>query len=166
MKPHTLHAYDYVNQPCERVLRALVAGPTHVFRQATSAGAVDDAVLRVHVAGVEIGAEISITTVRVEQQEGPRLQIDLAWQAAKHPAAFPTMTTTLRVFPLTPTETQLALEGTYIPPLGPVGALLDAAVGHRFAEEAVTQFVRQVGAYLREHLVEAVAPARAASTLH
>jgi hypothetical protein len=158
--PHTLHAYDYVNHPYERVRRALVAGPKHVFRQATSGGVVDDAVLRVQFAGLEIGAEIAITVVRVEENEdGPVLAIGLAWQAAKHPGAFPTMTGTLRVFPLTPTETQLALEGTYVPPLGPVGTALDATVGHRFAEAAVAQFVREVAAYLREHLVDAAVAA-------
>jgi hypothetical protein len=162
--PHTLHAYDYVNHPYERVRSALVAGPKQVFCQATSSGVDDEPVLRVQVAGLEIGAEIAITLVRVEENEGgPVLEIDLAWQAAKHPGAFPTMTATLRVFPLTPTETQLAFEGTYVPPLGPVGTAVDATVGHRFAEAAVSQFVREVATYLREHLVDAATadPARA-----
>jgi hypothetical protein len=164
MRPDTLHAYDYVNHPYERVRQALVAGPRHVFRQATSASAVDDAVLRVHIAGVEVGAEIAIDIARTEEDDkAPVLLIGLVWRAVNHPKAFPTMTATLRVFPLTPTETQLALEGTYAPPLGAVGAVLDAAVGHRFAEAAVNQFIRQVAAWLRENLVDASsAPAPAA----
>jgi hypothetical protein len=147
------------------VRRALVAGARHVFRVATAASCVDDAMLRVRIAGVEIGAEIAIDVGRIEDDRSHHvLVIDLGWRAVHHPEAFPTMTATLRVFPLTPTETQLALEGSYVPPLGVVGAVLDAAVGHRFAEAAVAQFLRQVGGWLRENLVEpAAAPARVAS---
>jgi hypothetical protein len=166
MQPQPLEAYDYVNHPYERVCRALVAGPKHVLRQATGAAAVDDAMLHVRVVGVEIGVEIAIDVVRIEQDVKSRtLLIGLSWRAAHHPAAFPVMVATLRAYPLTPTETQLALEGNYVPPLGGVGAVFDAAFGHRVAEAAITQLVRQVGAWLRENLVEAgTLPAASASS--
>jgi hypothetical protein len=65
---------------------------------------------------------------------------------------FPTMRARLTVFALTATETQLELEGTYDPPLGPIGDLLDAALGHRLAEASVQRFVAEVAGWLREQL--------------
>jgi hypothetical protein len=62
------------------------------------------------------------------------------------------MRATLTVYPLTPTETQLDLAGTYDPPLGVLGEAVDAIAMHRIAEQSVTGFVRDVAAFLRGSL--------------
>jgi hypothetical protein len=58
----------------------------------------------------------------------------------------------LVIYPLTATETQLELAGTYEPPLGLVGRAIDSTLLHRIAEASVLQFVQEVARYLREDL--------------
>ncbi len=41
--------------------------------------------------------------------------------------------------------TQLTLSGTYRPPLGSVGGLVDKALLHRLAEAAVKDLIDQIG---------------------
>jgi len=54
------------------------------------------------------------------------------------------------VYPLTASETQLDFAGTYEPPMGIVGAAIDALVLHRVvAEASVLHFVQDVAAFLR-----------------
>ena len=76
----------------------------------------------------------------------------LEWEAAKAPRLFPEMKGTLSVYALTGTETQLDFEGTYEPPLGPLGRGIDAMIGHRVAEASIHRFVTDVAAYLRSEL--------------
>ena len=54
------------------------------------------------------------------------------------------MSARLSVSPLTFAETRIDFEGVYQPPLGPVGQVLDSAVGHRLAEASVHRFVNEV----------------------
>jgi hypothetical protein len=62
------------------------------------------------------------------------------------------MKATLTVYPLTPTETQLQLDGTYDPPLGALGEAIDAVALHRFAQSSVVSFIREVATHLRRSL--------------
>ena len=45
-------------------------------------------------------------------------------------------------------ETRVVLAGTYEPPLGPLGWILDTVVGHRLAEATANDFVARVAAAL------------------
>jgi hypothetical protein len=60
----------------------------------------------------------------------------------------------LSVWPLTSSETQIELEGTYTPLLGVVGVALDS-VGHGIAEASVTRFVEDVVRRIQEELPRA-----------
>lgn len=51
-----------------------------------------------------------------------------------------------------PTQTQLDFDGTYQPPLGAFGAVVDSLALHRFAEASVTGFVREVAGFLRNEI--------------
>jgi hypothetical protein len=62
------------------------------------------------------------------------------------------MSATLFVYPLTKTETQLDFVGQYEPPLGKLGDVVDAVVGHRIAEASVHRFVADVAEFLRKNL--------------
>lgn len=158
-----VRSYDYVNHPYSRVRDALVEDPLELFRSATRAAA--DRVrslaseLRVNVAGVDVGAEIDISVVEIEEVEraptsGPATRLHLDWTAAERAGLFPIMTGVLSAYRLTATETQLDFAGRYDPPLGLLGEALDAAVMHRVAEASVQRFVRDVAHYLREELAE------------
>lgn len=158
-----VRSFDYVNHPYERVREALTEEPVEIFRQATRTAASRvrslASELRVNVAGIEVGAEIEISVVEVEEVERgptsePATRLRLEWEAAEHPRLFPIMSGTLAAYRLTATETQLDFSGRYEPPLGPLGQALDAVLLHRVAEASVDRFVRDVAHHLRESLAE------------
>jgi hypothetical protein len=154
MSDRELHCYDYVNQPYPRVRDALISDPLRVFRHATAAAAPAPA-LHVRVGGLDIGTDIAIQIVGVEHDQAydrPATKLTLEWQAASTPRMFPAMKATLVIFALSPTETQLELRGTYQPPMGKLGEVIDAAAGHRLAEASVTRFLQEVAGWLREAL--------------
>jgi hypothetical protein len=58
----------------------------------------------------------------------------------------------LAIYPLSKDETQLDLRGNYEPPLGPLGEMLDAVVGHRIAEASVHRFLFEIATLLKSEL--------------
>jgi hypothetical protein len=157
-----IRVFDYVNQPFERVRAALTEHATAIFERATSvAGERAEGLasaLRVQVAGFEIRKEIVIEVSGVREAERPEsifaheVRIALRWSAAEGHSFFPTMQAELTLYPLSSTETQLDLNGTYTPPFGALGAAIDALVGHRVAEACVHQFLVDVAEQLRRDL--------------
>jgi hypothetical protein len=162
MTRHELHTYDYVNHAYAEVRDALLADPLAIFAKATSATGTG-AKLEVKIGALEVGADVAIEVHRIVTARSPidkpSTQIEIRWTAAKRPGLFPTLTATLAIYALSPTETQLELSGTYEPPLGIAGEALDAIALHRVAEQSVTNFVREVAQYLRNALREAQASA-------
>lgn len=158
-----VRSFDYVNHPYDRVRAVLTEDPLETFRSATRAAAARvhsvASELRVSLAGVEVGAEIDISVLEIEEVErspisGPATRLHLEWEAARNPRLFPLMTGVLAIYRLTATETQLDFSGQYEPPLGPLGRGLDAVALHRVAEASVHRFLQDVGQHLRETLAE------------
>jgi hypothetical protein len=160
--PHELRCYDYVNHPYSAVRDAIRADPGRIFGRATSSAArrahALAANLKVGVGPLEIGTDVAIETLGVEERdEGPAGRtpttfIKLRWKAARAPALFPSMDAQLIVYPLSKDETQIELHGRYTPPLGPVGNALDSLLGHRVADASVHRFVTDVASLLRQEL--------------
>lgn len=158
MSNHTVRCYDYVNHPYPDVCAALAKEPLGVFQRATTAASARaDAVstqLHAKLGPLEVAADIDIRVIRTEEGRspfgGPATRMSLVWEAKRRPGLFPTMNAVLAIYPLTATETQLELEGTYAPPLGMLGQALDATIGHRVAEATVHRFIEQVATSLRE----------------
>jgi hypothetical protein len=158
----SVRAYDYINQPYETVRDAIRkdAGLQIVHRSTTTAAARGQklvAALHVELAGVEISKDVAIDVgaIREEQPEGAFSRatcVPIAWRATEGAGLFPVMKAELRVYPLSPTETQLELAGHYEPPLGGIGAALDRALGHRVAEASIHQFVTDLASRLRAEL--------------
>jgi hypothetical protein len=150
--------FEFVNRPYDEVRTALENEASDVFRTATHAaearaGTVA-AALRVQVAGIEIGTNVAIRIhdieeIAAEAGSPPTTRIQIEWEAAKAARWFPSMKAEFAVYPLTPTETQLDLQGRYEPPLGALGQAMDATILHRIAEASVHQFVRDIGRFLR-----------------
>jgi len=162
-----IRTYDYVNQPYEAVRLSLQTDAATIFRQATSRGAVTaaDAELRVHLGALEVATQIEINVAAMQPARSPigkpGYSISFTWASPRHRDWFPTMNATLTIYPLTSTETQLDFDGFYEPPLGALGAAVDAIALHRFAEASVVEFLREVAAYLRTEIGE---PARSGSS--
>lgn len=89
-------------------------------------------------------------TVRLELGEPSkgrsRTTLPLSWWATGTPFLFPTMDGELALAAMGPELAQLVLQGTYKPPIGPVGRALDKVLFHRFAEASVKDFVDRVAA--------------------
>jgi|SRR5215471_1797845 len=152
-EPREVRCYEYVTVPYEQV-RALLrsAEAAAIFTRAT-ANAADRArellgSLRVNVGPLEVGVDVrvQITAIKddVSANGDPLTRLEFNWQAIRNAGLFPTMEGTFSVYPLSPTETQLDLQGRYRPPLGSVGNAIDAVVGHRIAEAAVLRLLRDV----------------------
>jgi hypothetical protein len=161
-QPHELRCYDYVNHPYAVVRDALRADLGGILQRATKsasgrAGALA-ANLKVDVGPLEIGTDVAIEVLGVEEREtGPTgragtTAITLRWVAARGAALFPSMEAELLVYPLAKDETQIELHGRYTPPLGAVGGALDSLIGHRVADASVHRFVTDVASLLRSEL--------------
>ena len=158
-QPHELRCYDYVNHPYAVVRDALRGHLGAIFERATrgATGRAEAlaASLKVDVGPLEIGTDVAIELIGVEErEEGPAGQtpttcIRLRWKAAHAAALFPSMEAELLVYPLSRTETQLELHGFYSPPLGAVGSALNSLVGYRIADASVHRFITDVAGLLR-----------------
>jgi hypothetical protein len=159
-RPHELRCYDYVNRPYAIVRDALRADPYGVFNRATtnasSRAKTVTAQLHVEVGDLDIAADVVIQvggiTEREEGSPNAVTTIELGWTAARSPGLFPAMRAQLRVFPLSATETQLELCGSYEPPLGILGSAIDRVLLHRIADASVLSFVKEVAQQLRGEL--------------
>lgn len=160
-KAKTIRVYDYINHAFEAVRGKLTAEALEVFRNATKVAALRAKIvaseLHVNFAGIEVGTDISIFVKSIEDQPKnmttPRVTIiKLEWEAANMPRLFPFMKAELSVYPLTATETRLDLLGNYEPPFAMPGSAIDAVLGHRIAEAAVHQFIKDIAVYLRAEL--------------
>jgi len=155
--PQEVRSYAYVTRPYPQVRDVLRADAVGVFQRAT-ASATERArslvsTLRASFGPVELGANVVVQITAIDEERstplGPATRLHLTWKASNRPELFPTMDATLDVYALAPEETQVDFHGKYRPPLGVVGAALDAVVGHRVAEAVVHRFVEDVTERLR-----------------
>lgn len=159
--PATVRCYQYVNRPYDRVRAALHQKGSTLLAAATRAASAraDDVAskIRVAVKGFEVGVPVEIQVFGVLDEtsaalNSPVTRLRLGWHATRATSLFPTMEGTLSAWPLSADETQIAIDGTYTPPMGPVGRALDSLVLHRIAEAAVHRFIEDVVEQLRHDL--------------
>jgi hypothetical protein len=161
MAEREIRAFDYVNKPYEPVRDALREDALSIFQRATQLAESRSgdlvASLSVDLAGVKISKDISIKVGEIREDLGHSqltrvTHIPLEWHAADSPGLFPAMQADLKVYPLSFTETQVELSGSYDPPMGVLGDAVDRVVGHRLAEASVHRFVRAIVERLRSDL--------------
>lgn len=73
-----------------------------------------------------------------------RTVLPIRVEAAGATALFPQLDADLEITPFDSDTTQLVLKGSYRPPLGAAGAVLDRALLHRVAESVVENFLERV----------------------
>jgi hypothetical protein len=94
---------------------------------------------RVRVArqvAVELGAPV---------HTGGKTVLPLRWTPTGAVGLFPALEADLEVAPLSSSRTQLAMSARYVPPLGPIGHVMDRAVLYRVAEATLKDFLDRVG---------------------
>lgn len=98
-------------------------------------------------------------TVRVELGAPVRGEsettLPITWEATGAPGLFPRMEADLVIAAVGPELTHLGLRGSYRPPLGAVGRLVDRALLHRVAESSIKGFVDRVARALEGEGTEA-----------
>ena len=150
-----LHCYAYVEAPFDVVTRLLAVDAPGVLQHAT-----DDAVesagtlsrtLRVEVGGFEVAQDVVIEVGDFEPREVLRNLVPLRWHAAKGRLLFPELSADLEVSAVTldPPLTQLTVTGTYVPPLGLLGAGADRLLLHRLAEATLHRFTHELADQVR-----------------
>ena len=115
------------------------------------------ATLHVGVGAVEIGVDVRPYLKRIWEDESvgglsPVTRVEIGWKASRAPALFPSMHLELAAWPLSSGETQLEINGEYNPPLGVVGDIIDAAVGHRIAEASLHHLLDDIVAEIQHDL--------------
>jgi hypothetical protein len=159
--PRIIRCYEYVTRPYGAVRGLLHRAPLDLLHRATTRAAArsNDLAgrLNVDLGGIELGVEVALEVQSVTDGEAagglsPVTRVAIGWQAARAPSFFPLMSGHLSAWPLTTSETQIELEGSYTPPLGALGVAIDAAVGRRVADAAVRRFVEDVVERIRDEL--------------
>ncbi len=145
---------DFVELP----LAFEVAGPLLARQSAEWLSAIatevteDDAGLRA-VLGVRTGPLRTPVAIRLATPrrvvEG-EVQLPMTWEGAQTPWLFPRLDGLLGVSALGATLCQLWLEGSYRPPLGRPGQLIDQALLYRVADATIRRFLLRVASALVE----------------
>ena len=103
---------------------------------------------------MKVGPSKMAKSVSVEVGEpmygSAAMRVPIRWRATGAGRMFPEMTADLVIQPLGEEATILTFQGSYEPPLGEVGRVLDRAVLHRVAQVSVKDFVDRIVAALSE----------------
>lgn len=101
---------------------------------------------RIGLGGSETPLVAKNVDVRLEDRyaSADKAVLSISWTATGPTALFPRMQADLILEPLGPDLSQLSLQGSYAPPLGAPGKLLDRWVLHRVAEASVKNLVDRV----------------------
>lgn len=106
------------------------------------------------VLGDEVGVELrrgpAIRQRVTVDLRGPELGGDasrwaLSWEPVGHTVVLPAFSGSLEIREDEDGTTSLQVAGSYRPPLGLVGVIVDGAIGHRVAEVSIEHFTAAVG---------------------
>ncbi|MCA9552710.1 MAG: hypothetical protein KC933_21935 [Myxococcales bacterium] len=147
-----VHTYAYVDRPYGVVRMAFAEELVDVLQHASEAAAARAVAvattLHARLGPFDLGTRVQVDATGFEQTppeaEHAMCRLHVRWSATRGKGLFPSMEADLVAHPVGDRETQLALFATYRPPLGAVGSLGDALIGHRLAEAALHRFLEEV----------------------
>ena len=145
-----LHAHVDVDVRFDDAIELLSTVPEQVLQEATGRGGESDAeiiaALHARVAGITFSRDIVIEVDPPQHVEALRTVVPLRWRAASAETLFPTVEAKLEIQALSmyPPRIQLTLTGTYDPPLGTAGDVIDRVLIHRLAANVVEDFLAAV----------------------
>lgn len=156
-----LYAHTDVKVRFDDAIELLVTAPDRLLQDATdSAGAGDEevlAALHARVAGLQFSRDVVIEVGEPRHVEALRTVLPVRWHAASGEVLFPTVDAQLEIAALSmyPPRVQVTLSGTYDPPFGAAGDVIDRVLVHRLAANVVEDFVAEVAARLERRASEA-----------
>ncbi len=145
-----LYVYTYLHADWDDVERVLRDDPTTLLQEATRHADERTRVvtigLRADVGAFRVGRDAAVQLGELRVIDPHCVSLPVHWSAHDHQGLFPAMEGYLEAARLAshPPLTQLSFIGQYRPPLGVLGALGDATLGHRVAEVAVHNFLTDV----------------------
>jgi hypothetical protein len=155
--PRTLCCCRTVPYPLDGVAEALRNDPIRLLQRATTSAALrtasPTATMHADVVGLDVKVNVRLLLRRIRERSNDAGRVsdictELAWEAIRKPALFPSILAELRARFRSDQETQLELEGSYWVPLGSFGAALDAFVGRRIAKRSLENFLQEFAAQL------------------
>jgi len=158
-----LRAHTYASVPYRRVQVLLAEEPHHLLQTSTDDAATHGhdllATLRASVAGIEVSRDILVDVGDLQVLDDERCVLPISWRAARGSHLFPTADATLELWAMTATPplVQVVLAGSYDPPLGVFGDVVDRTLMQGFTEAVAQRFVADVATYLEERLAPAMA---------
>jgi hypothetical protein len=155
-----LYAYTYADVAYDDALEVLARDPGRLLQTATDVSAAhgDEVVssLALGVGGFEIGRDVVVELEAFRPVEVLRGIVPLRWRAARGHLLYPTVDGQLEVAALSlhPPRVQVTLSGSYDPPFGVGGDVLDRTALHRVAEAVAHRFVREVAERLEAAIAD------------
>lgn len=145
-----LYTYTYVAQPFDEVCWLLATVPRRLLAGAAEQAGGLAAELVAEVSGglgaVETTTQVSLHIGQFQPKGVLSAALPLRWEPASGSTALPVLVGEVEVtcVSVRPPLTKLALVATYRPPLGLLGAAVDALLAHRVAEATAHRFLEQV----------------------
>jgi hypothetical protein len=112
--------------------------------------------IRVTVADVVVERFVDLTLKHARAYPGFEI-MEIGW-GPHDGGPYPTFKGTLSVEEIGPTFSRIDLDGTYYPPLGIAGQIIDAAVGHHFAVSGARSLLNDIKNGLEAAFKTGVAP--------
>lgn len=141
-----VYYFVYVTAPVEKVAGMLTDSSGNLSVWARLAYADGEALRTRITAGSWIPAkEVELVVGKPTSRPGA-VHMPISWKATGTDLLFPILEADLILEAVGEDMTQVTLRGSYKPPLGPVGRLLDRALLHRIAEACVKNFMDRIPA--------------------
>lgn len=141
-----VHYFTYVSRPWAKAREGLLGDPTEWLACMVQDAYEEGEAVR---ARVGLGRDLKLSTeviVRVAHplSDDRRVVVPINVEAVRMTGLFPKLQADLVLEPLGSDTTKFSLTGTYEPPLGSTGSLLDRALLHHVAEAVVKNFVDRI----------------------
>lgn len=155
-----IYAYTYAGVAFDDAIALLADDPEGLLQEATAVSEAHAETvvshLHVQVGEFDLGRDVQVELGEFNPVEVMRSIVPVRWRATHGHLWFPTMDATLEILALSirPPRVQVTLAGSYKPPLGPLGAVIDAVVAHQVVEATVHTFVNEVAERLERRAVE------------
>jgi hypothetical protein len=139
-----LYYFVHVPRPMDDVVQALTDSPSDLTvwaRLAFEGG--EELRTRVQPSIGVVTKEVEIV-IGSPRPAGSVVFVPVSWKATGVEALFPVLEADLIIEAVGDGMTSITLRGSYKPPLGPVGRLLDRALLHHLAEACVKSFLDRI----------------------
>ena len=142
--------YTHLERTFSEIAPALSGQDPPLKEWAADAYRDGERLVRIGVGGRETPLVAKTVELRIEGRHTAedKVVISMSWTATGATSLFPRMDADLMIEPVGPKLCQLSFEGSYEPPLGVPGQLLDRWVLHRVAEASVKNLVDRVATAL------------------